>query len=271
MRAYPTETAAIQCNLRWPEGETSTGKLKIGTSGWHYKHWVGDFYPPKFPSSKMLSWYAQHFHTVEINNSFYRLPAEETLRKWSDTVPADFCFSVKASRFITHIKRLSDPENAVERFLSRANALNGKLGPILFQLPPHWHVNVERLESFVSALPRGQRFVLELRDLSWYVPAVYVLLQRHNVALCLHDWHAAQWPITLTADFTYIRLHGTSGHYAGNYTRQMLQGWADRIRDWEPSLNQIFVYFNNDVGGNAIRNAKTLGALLGKESSERVA
>jgi uncharacterized protein YecE (DUF72 family) len=219
----------------------------------------------------MLAWYARHFQTVEINNSFYRLPAEHALQNWRDTAPEDFCFSVKASRFITHIKRLSDPENAIEKFLSRVNILDGKLGPILFQLPPNWHVNAERLESFVSALPRRRQYVLELRDLSWYVPAVFTVLKRYDIALCLHDWHGSRWPVAITANFAYIRLHGATGYYAGNYTRKMLQEWARQIKEWQISLKQIFVYFNNDVGGYAIRNAQTLQALLADKPSTQVA
>lgn len=210
----------------------------------------------------MLAWYAEHFRTVEINNSFYRLPAEATLKKWAETVPEDFCFSIKASRYITHIKRLSDPQDAVEKFFSRIKNLGSKAGPILFQLPPHWHVNAARLNEFLSVLPKGHHYVIELRDLSWYVPSVYEVLKQHNIALCLHDWHAARWPIALTADFTYVRLHGTTGYYAGNYTRKMLQEWAQQIQEWQSSLKQIYVYFNNDIAGHAIRNAQTLASLL---------
>lgn len=246
------------------------GKVNIGTSGWHYKHWVGDFYPPKFPAAEMLKWYSDRFATVEINNSFYRLPTEEALQHWYEITPKNFCFSVKASRFITHIKRLRDPENAIENFLSRVSVLREKLGPILFQLPPHWHVDEERLELFLNALPKKYRYAVEFRDLTWYVPNIYAVLQRHNTALCIHDWRAAQWPIEFTADFTYVRFHGPSGTYNGNYSDSMLRKWATQVRQWKSQLSKLYLYFNNDQGGHAIRNAQQLLGYL-KENTGQIA
>lgn len=237
------------------------GQLKIGTSGWHYKHWIADFYPAKFPPAKMLAWYTQHFDTVEINNSFYKLPSAEALQSWRMTAPDDFCFSVKASRFITHMKRLTDPQNAVKNFLSRVEVLGKKLGPILFQLPPNWHGNANRLDEFLSVLPATHRYVFEFRELSWYVPAIYEVLQRHNAALCIHDWRDSQWPIEITSDFTYVRLHGSSGTYSGSYSKKKLQQWARRVREWQ-NLAGVFVYFNNDIGGHAVRDAQLLKDLL---------
>jgi uncharacterized protein YecE (DUF72 family) len=230
----------------------------IGTSGWHYQHWRGIFYPPKLPSSGMLDWYARSFSTVEINHTFYRLPTEEALLRWREIAPAGFIFALKGSRFITHIKRLRDPERAVALFFSRVELLQEKLGPILFQLPPNWSANLKRLEKFLVALPRVYHYAVEFRDFTWYTPAIYDLLRKYNVALCLHDWRDTKWPMELTADFTYIRFHGPSGRYHGNYNPKVLKGWADRIEQWRTQLSHIYVYFNNDQDGYALKNAETL-------------
>lgn len=233
-------------------------QIHIGTSGWHYKHWLGDFYPEKYAATKMFSWYAREFDTVEINNSFYRLPEEKTFAKWKEQAPPGFLFAVKASRFITHIKRLKDSEASIDLFFSRAKPLGSTLGPILFQLPPNWKLNLQRLTDFLSVLPPGHRYSLEVRDQSWCVAQVYDLLRRHNVAFCIHDWREMPWPKELTADFTYIRFHGSGAKYGGDYPRSRLQVWAERLLEWEPNLVAAYVYFNNDIGGHAIRNARTL-------------
>ena len=239
------------------------GKIQIGTSGWHYKHWLGLFYPEKFPTAKMLDFYAHYFRTVEINNTFYRLPTEDAVRGWRTTVPKGFEFAVKASRFITHMKKLRDPENAISIFFERAELLGDALGPILFQLPPHWPVNADRLEEFLSIIPPKHKYVFEFREQSWCIPRVVDILRRHNVAMCLHDWGAKPWPGDFTADFTYIRFHGPTGKYAGNYDDKMLHEWASRIEQWRTQLRGIYAYFNNDQGGYAIENARTLEKLLG--------
>ncbi|MGH9511312.1 MAG: DUF72 domain-containing protein [Terriglobales bacterium] len=238
-------------------------RIRVGTSGWHYKHWINRFYPAGLPPGKMLSWYADHFNTVEINNTFYRLPGKDALLQWRLAVPPDFLFSVKASRFITHMKRLRDPESSIENFFSRIEALRPSLGPILFQLPPRWRINVARLEHFLEALPKnaGYQYVLEFRDASWAAPALYQLMQRHNVALCLHDWQGASWPEELTADFAYLRFHGPTGNYSGKYPDSFLEKWAEKISSW-PILSCVWVYFNNDAAGHAVTNAQTMCKLL---------
>jgi uncharacterized protein YecE (DUF72 family) len=236
--------------------------IHVGTSGWHYKQWVGDFYPPRFPPAKMLAWYAREFHTVEINNSFYRLPEEKTFRDWASTVPPGFLFAVKASRFLTHIKRLRDAEDPIKLFFSRAKHLGPHLGPVLFQLPPKWKADSGRLREFLALLPEKHQYAIEFRDDSWYTEEIRELLIRHNVALCVHDWHAADWARELTANFTYIRFHGTSGRYAGNYPNDVLRDWAKQIQSWAARLGEVYVYFNNDVGGHAVRNARTLRTAL---------
>jgi uncharacterized protein YecE (DUF72 family) len=210
----------------------------------------------------MLAWYANRFNTVEINNTFYRLPTEEALLQWKKTAPANFLFSVKASRFITHMKRLRDPEATIENFFSRAILLGEHLGPVLFQLPPRWQVNAARMEEFLEALPPKYRYVFEFRDGSWYTEPVFRVLRRYSVAVCIHDWQNVQWPIKLTAGFAYVRFHGPAGNYSGNYPASFLKHWAVRVREWERSLKQVWIYFNNDVGGHAVRNAITLRRLV---------
>lgn len=197
----------------------------------------------------MLAWYAREFHTVEINNSFYRLPERKAFEIWKKTVPAGFLFAVKASRFLTHIKRLKDPEDSIKLFFSRAKYLGPRLGPILFQLPPRWNADAGRLREFLALLPRKYKYTIEFRDESWYTPEIHRLLENHNIALCLHDWHSWSWARELTADFTYTRFHGTTGRYAGNYPDHLLREWAKQIASWGSQLHAIFAYFNNDVGG----------------------
>ncbi|PYX09138.1 MAG: DUF72 domain-containing protein [Acidobacteria bacterium] len=242
-------------------------RIIIGTSGWHYKHWCGLLYPKKCPPSQWFDLYAQSFDTVEVNNTFYRLPTEDALRRWHDAAPAGFCFAVKASRFITHIKRLRDPENAIALFFSRVELLGHKLGPILFQLPPNWHVDAERLADFLRALPLNHRYVFEFRDESWNTPPIFDLLRRHKIAFCIHDWRGSQSPVELTADFTYIRFHGATGKYQGNYDDHLLRSWAERIGNWTSHLSRIYVYFNNDQHGYAVSNAQTLQQLLNRDLS----
>ena len=232
-------------------------KVHIGTSGWHYKHWRGLFYPKELPAAKMLEFFTHHFSTVEINNTFYRLPTESALQSWREAVPRGFLFAVKGSRFITHMKKLRDPENAIAIFFERIRALGKTLGPILFQLPPRWPVNAERLEEFLGLIPRNHQYVFEFREASWCCSDVYKILERHNAALCMHDWGGSEWPGELTANFAYVRMHGPGGAYHGDYDARMLKSWVKRIEKWE-QLTTVFVYFNNDQGGYAIKNAKEL-------------
>ena len=239
----------------------------VGTSGWHYKHWLGDFYPHKFPPSRMFSWYSSEFDTVEINNSFYRLPEEKTFQTWKELAPPGFIFAVKASRFITHIKRLKDAEDSLNLFFSRAAPLGESLGPVLFQLPPQWKLNLQRLTEFVEILPPLHRCSIEFRDETWCVPEVFALLRGRNIAFCIHDWREMPWPQEITADFTYIRFHGSGTRYGGDYPEERLQAWAERLKTWSASLKAAYVYFNNDIGGHAVRNARRLRELLGQAAS----
>ena len=238
-------------------------RIYIGTSGWHYKHWRGLFYPKELPTSAWLDFYAKLFNTVELNNSFYHLPPVTAFDTWRDKTPARFVFAVKGSRFITHMKKLKDPESSTPKFFSGANRLEIKLGPVLFQLPPRWKVNEARLDEFLSAIERRHHYAIEFRDDSWYKREVYEILKRHNAALCLHDLGGKQSPMEITSSFTYIRFHGpTQAKYSGSYSDTQLRTWAERFNTWRPKLKGIYAYFNNDVGGFAPNNALKLKSLL---------
>ncbi len=236
--------------------------MRIGCSGWHYKHWVGPFYPPKTGASKMLALYVQQFDTVELNNSFYRLPTEKGLANWRDSTPPDFRFAMKGSRFLTHMKKLKDPEQGLERFFERADILGKKLGPILWQLPPQWELNIERFEHFLGVLPKHHRYAFEFRNPTWYVAEVYRLLTRHRAAFCPFDLGGFQSPIEVTTDFAYVRLHGPGAKYQGSYSDAALNGWARRIEGWRRELDQVYVYFDNDQSGFAPHDALRLRAAL---------
>jgi uncharacterized protein YecE (DUF72 family) len=233
-------------------------KIHIGTSGWHYAHWRGPFYPAKLQPGKMLSWYAGYFDTVEINNTFYGMPTANALKIWCKETPADFCFAVKASRYITHIRKLKESGEAVEKFLTQMKTLGLRLGPILFQLPPGWQINLQRLEDFLAALPRKHRYVFEFRNPTWNIPKVYDALRRHNAAFCIYELAGFLAPLELTADFTYVRLHGPGDKYQGDYSRSTLRAWAKRIEAWRKELKHIFVYFDNDQAAFAAKNALEL-------------
>jgi uncharacterized protein YecE (DUF72 family) len=247
--------------------------IRIGTAGYHYKHWVGTFYPPKTPPSKMLDYYVRHFDTLELNNSFYRLPTIEAFESWRDATPNNFVLAVKASRFITHNKKLKDPENALDNILPRAEHLRKKLGPILFQLPPKWKVNLERLEGLLEILPREHRYAFEFRELSWMDPKVNRLLERYNAAFCIYQLAGYHSPLHITADFAYVRLHGPdAGKYQGSYGRAQLREWAKRIQQWSARLKAVYIYFDNDQAGYAAQNALALKKMvLGRPETRRSA
>jgi uncharacterized protein YecE (DUF72 family) len=237
-------------------------EVRIGTSGWHYKHWRGNFYPADLSSSHWLQFYVRHFNAVEINNSFYRLPKVEMLEGWREATPAEFCFATKVSRFITHNKKLKDPESALENFLPRVEALGPKLGPMLFQLPPSWKCNAERLEQLLALLPRVHRYAFEFREQSWICTPVLDALHRHNAAFCIYELGGFHSPIVLTADWTYVRLHGPGGKYQGSYSDEQLRAWAERIRHWRRHLRAVHLYFDNDQAGYAAKNALRLRELV---------
>lgn len=238
------------------------GAVHIGTSGWHYRHWKGPFYPEKLPATKMLDFYTRQFDTVELNNTFYRLPVESGLEKWRDQTPAGFCFAAKGSRFLTHMKKLKDPEIGLERFFERVDRLRPKLGPIVFQLPPFWEIDEERLRYFLQVLPKRHHYAFEFRNPTWHTDAIFRLLRKHNAAFCIFEIAGFASGSPVTADFTYVRLHGPGGAYQGSYSRPVLEKWAGQIDAWRKELRAVYIYFDNDQAGYAVENALTLKRMV---------
>jgi uncharacterized protein YecE (DUF72 family) len=236
--------------------------IHIGTSGWHYGHWQGPFYPKNLDPKDFLKFYCQKFHTVEINNSFYKLPEAATLQAWKDAVPANFIFAAKGSRYITHMKKLKDPEQSLTIFMERIAHLGEKLGPILFQLPPRWSCNPERLRSFLAALPEKFRYALEFRDPSWINDQTYQALAGCGAAFCIYEIAGYLSPKQVTADLVYIRLHGPGDAYQGSYDTRTLAGWAGAISAWAAQGKEVFCYFDNDEAGYAAQNALELQDML---------
>jgi uncharacterized protein YecE (DUF72 family) len=234
--------------------------VRVGCSGWQYRHWRGDFYPQELPAARWLDRYASAFDTVELNNSFYRLPERETFERWRERTPDGFLFAVKASRFLTHLKKLKDPEEPLARFFAHAAGLGPKLGPVLYQLPPRWPADPGRLDRFLEALPPG-RHVLEFRDPSWYAPEILERLERAGVTLCLHDMPGSATPRVRVGPAVYVRFHGTT-RYGGAYGDGDLDAWAEWLNREHGSGHDVFAYFNNDVGGHAPRDAKRLSARI---------
>jgi uncharacterized protein YecE (DUF72 family) len=245
------------------------GRVRIGCSGWQYKHWRGNFYAETLPHKTWFEHYASMFDTVEINNSFYRLPEARTFADWASRAPGHFTFAVKASRFLTHMKKLKDPEEPIDRFFTRARALGGHLGPVLYQLPPGWKLDFGRLEHFLHTLPKDVRQVLEFRDRSWYTDDVSALLERHAIALCVHDMPGSASGRIRVGPFVYVRFHGASGRYDGSYTNEQLRSWAEWLDQQASAGADVYAYFNNDVGGHAPRNAMTLRGLMERNRSQQ--
>lgn len=237
-------------------------ELYLGTSGWHYDHWRGHFYPPGLPKTEWLAFYAKTFRTVEVNYSFYRLPPEKALAAWRDSTPAGFRFAVKTSRLITHMKKLSDVSGLLDNFLARANMLRDKLGPLLYQLPPNLQPNEELLESFLRTLPAGLKHVFEFRHTSWHKPAIFDLLRRYGAGFCVFDMPGLSTPFEVTSGFAYLRFHGSASMYGGDYPDAELQTWVERIASGTERAGEIYIYFNNDAEGFAVKNALTLGRML---------
>ncbi len=209
----------------------------------------------------MLAHYIQHFDTVELNNTFYKLPAESSLLSWRDSTPPGFHFAVKGSRFLTHMKKLNNAEEGLRRFLDVVTVLDPKLGPILFQLPPNWTLDLDRLGAFLDLLPR-RRCAFEFRNDTWNTAQTYDLLAKHNAGYCIFDLAGYVAPFQVTADFSYIRLHGPGGKYQGSYSDASLEEWAQKIRKWREKLAAVYVYFDNDDSGYAPRDALRLKELL---------
>ena len=228
------------------------GEIRIGCSGWNYEDWRERVYPKGLPPRRWLEHYASLFDTVEINNTFYRLPSAQAFDAWRKQAPPEFCYVLKFSRYGSHLKRLKDPRATIQRFLQVTRRLKKFLGPILVQLPPNWNVDTDRLQEFLKAAPRSRRWAFEFRDPSWLCEEVFAILQKYNAALCIHDM-IADHPRRITADWVYLRLHGN--HYSGSYSPDILKAQARWIKHRLGDGQDVFAYFNNDAQGYAVDNA----------------
>lgn len=248
------------------------GRIFIGTSGWNYKHWRGVFYPEELSTKAWFEYYSKRFDTVEINNTFYNLPDPSVFKNWKKQAPTDFIYAVKANRYITHMKKLKEPDSALKNFFSRVKYLEENLGPILYQLPPHWRCNVDRLQAFLTELPKDKIHVFEFRDDSWFTKEVFEILDSHNASFCIHDMpyvlarggsaSGGKCPEITTGKVAYVRFHGATGIYQGGYPVQMLEKWADWVSN-QAKTRDVYAYFNNDAEGHAVKDAARLKKLLG--------
>ena len=240
------------------------GRLYIGTSGFTYNHWRDVFYPRELSEKKWLEYYARHFSTVEINSSFYHLPRLSTCKNWGERVPENFLFAMKASRYITHIKKLRDIEEPVKNFFQVIHSLEKKLGPILFQFPPGMKKDIPLLEDFIEKLPRGFCHVFEFRNRTWFEDDLFNLLDNRGITFCIHDLPKRATPYVETGNFNYVRFHGAQAAYSSFYSEKELEKWARRFIECTKTGKDVFSYFNNDMHGYAIENAKTLKHILGE-------
>jgi len=238
--------------------------IRIGTSGWSYNHWINVLYPPGTPSARRLARYAEVFDTVELNASFYRWPKDSTFEGWRDQLPDGFTMSVKAHRGLTHYRRLASPEPWIERFERCWQLLGDRRGVLLVQLHPEQQRDDTRLDSFLERIPGSIRVAVELRHPSWNDPAVFELLERHRAAYVVMSGLGLHCVPRATTDLVYIRMHGPDpdANYAGSYSADNLRCWADRIAQWDAEGKDVWMYFNNDLGGHAVRNALDLRELL---------
>ena len=244
--------------------------LRVGCSGWNYKHWRGPVYPAEVPARLWFDRYAALFDTVEINNTFYRLPEASTFANWRERAPADFLYAIKASRFLTHLKRLREPEEPVTRLFEHASELGDRLGPVLYQLPQNFHRDLDRLNAFLGILPRtlGEieaeprprplQHTIEFRHPSWYVDETYSVLNAQGVALCLHDKAGSAMTSPIDGPFVYVRFHGPGGRYFGRYERARIARWAGVLAEQWRGGRDVYAYFNNDPEGMAVFNAQEL-------------
>jgi len=235
--------------------------LSVGTSCWHYRVWRGAFYPTALPARAWLGYYARCFRTVELNNTFCRLPTSDAFHAWSEQVPDDFVFSVKASRYLTHYRRLREPEEPVERLLAAAAGLGPKLGPVLIQLPPDLTADVDALERVFDAFGSRVRLACEFRHASWDADDVYALLRAHDVALCMTDRRNRHGPLVRTASWGFVRMHEGVASPHPHYGTKALRAWVDRVVDLWGRDAECFVSFNNDHGACAVRDAAEFVAL----------
>lgn len=239
--------------------------IRIGCSGWSYPHWRGRFYPADLRAAEWFAYYTQRFDTVEINNSFYRLPTESAVTHWATQAPAQFLYAVKVNRFITHMKKLKDPQQPLRQFVTRMRGLGGHLGPLLYQLPPHWRCDLARLREFLAMLPSDLVHVFEFREPSWLSDAVFTLLDEHGASLCVHDMRDIDVPRVAVGRVAYVRFHGTGLWYSGAYSSSTLRSWAAWLRTQAAAGRAGFAYFNNDAEAQAVTDATRLLRLLGEK------
>ncbi|PSQ76304.1 MAG: DUF72 domain-containing protein [Bacteroidetes bacterium QH_7_62_13] len=233
--------------------------LHIGTSGWQHDPFAGRFYPDDLAQGDRLAFYANTFGTVEVNNTFYQSPDEDTLRAWRRQTPDAFTFAIKANQYITHFKKLKDPVEPVQNLYRNVAPLGDKLGPLLFQCPPNWHQNLDRLHSFLETLDDTHRHVFEFRDPTWLNEGTTRALAAHDAAFCVYDYGDRETLRTVTTDWVYVRLHGAGEAYRGRYSDAALEGWARQIRDWMDEGRDVYFYFNNTAGeGHAPHDAQRL-------------
>lgn len=242
-------------------------EVRIGVSGWSYPHWRGGFYPQGLRVKDQLAYCAARFTTLEINGSFYRLPSETAVAAWRDAVPEGFRFAWKASHFITHYRRLRNVDDSLKLVFGRLAGLGEKIGPALFQLPPQMKADPGRLADFLARLPEGRRVAIEFHHPSWYDEAVWALLRDHDVAFCVSDHQDAPAPWVVTAGFVYVRGHGPGGGYSGAYSDAELKAWAERLRTWADEGRDAYVYFDNDIGAAAPKDAARLSAFTSAAGS----
>jgi uncharacterized protein YecE (DUF72 family) len=244
------------------EQTTVSQQIRIGCSGWVYKHWRGVLYEEGLAQTRWFERYATEFDTVEINNSFYRLPKPETFDKWRKQAPPGFCYAVKANRYLTQAKKLKDCEEPLERMMRAVEHLGDRLGPMLYQLPPSLRINLERLENFLRILPRDVTSVFEFRNTDWYRPETYALLDRYGASLCIHDMPGAASERICVGSIAYVRFHGGEGKYWGRYSDERLLSWTDWVVETAKSGQSVWCYFNNDIHGHAIDDARTLKSMV---------
>lgn len=243
-------------------GRAVSANVHIGCSGWNYRHWRGRFYPEGLAAKRWFAFYAERFDAVEINNSFYRLPAAATFDRWREQAPAGFCYAVKANRFITQAKKLKDCAEPVERMIVPTRHLGDRLGPILYQLPPHLALNLERLETFLRLLPGDLQHVFEFRHASWYVDDTVAMLDRYGAGFVVHDFPDIATPRWVSGTLAYVRFHGAAGKYCGRYSDAALGEWADWLDQQRRAGRSAWAFFNNDIDAAAIDDALALKAMM---------
>ena len=243
--------------------KSNGSKIHIGTSGWVYGDWGdGVFYLSDLKEKDWLEYYSQQFKTVEINATFYHQMSAKTFTNWRKRVSRNFIFSVKISRFLTHVKKLNQPKESWQRFINNAKYLKEKLGPVLVQLPPNLQVNLDKLKELIRVIPARYKIALEVRHQSWFNKPVYKILKKRNISLVFSFGEGLPTEEVITADFIYIRMHGPGDLYGSKYTKGQLKELADKIKRWQRKVKNIYVYFNNDTNGYAVENAQTLIEIL---------